>query len=227
MAAGSSWSSLQLPPGESLFVAQFDIRGYFYSLPLPLELQPYFCLRAILGRLLAERGVSPQHGSDFDDEGMVHPMFVVTPMGWSWAMYWAQRIHSYQALVGAGLGPNREVAEGVACPSLETGEPVVIAYADNLNIAGICRQRVQQAKDDAVAHLRHIGFVVHEELDAASSANSLGFHINVAVGKVTPHSVQGWKGHCYAAMFGQWAQSFREDGGEVDWALCSFYDAAL
>ena len=56
---------------------------------------------------------------------------------------------------------------------------------------------------------------------------SLGFHINVAVGKVTPHSVQGWKGHCYAAMFGQWAQSFREDGGEVDWAVCSFYDAAL
>ena len=177
---------MQLPPGESLFVAQFDIRGYFYSLPLPLELQPYFCLRAILDRLLAERGVFPQHGSDFDDEGMVHPMFVVTPMGWSWAMYWAQRIHSYQALVGAGLGPNREVAEGVACPSLEPGEPVMIAYVDNLNIAGICRQRVQQAKDDAVAHLRHIGFVVHEELDAASSANSLGFHIDVAVGKVTP-----------------------------------------
>lgn len=186
MAAGSSWSNLQVPPGQTLYIAQSDIRDYFYSLPLPVELQRYFCLPAIPGRLLADWGVLPQHGCDFDDEGMVHPMFVVTPMGWSWAMYWAQRIHSFQALSGAGLDPSREVADGVACPSLASGEPVMIAYADNLNIAGICKDRVQKAKDDAVAHLRSIGLIVHEELDATSSANSLCFHVDGVVGKVTP-----------------------------------------
>lgn len=186
MAAGSTWSNLELPPGQTLYVAQSDIKDYFYSLPLPSALQPYFCLPPVSARCLADWGVPAHHGGDSCAEGLAHPMFVVTPMGSSWAMYWAQRIHSYQALLGAGLDQSREVAEGCPCPDLGSGEPVMITYADNLNIAGTDRDRVQQAKDSAVKHLRQCGFVVHEELDATSSANSLGFHIDGIAGKITP-----------------------------------------
>ena len=187
MAAGSTWSNLELPPGESLWVAQSDIKDYFYSLPLPEQLREYFCLPGIPHHLLKAWGVPRECGGlSLNDEGMSFPMFVVTPMGWNWAMYWAQRIHSFQAGRGAGLSPGRELAEGSPCPDLSTGEPIMIAYADNLNIAGINKERAQLAKDGAVDHLRQLGFVVHEELDATTSANSLGFHVDGIAGKITP-----------------------------------------
>ena len=186
MAAGSTWGNVNLPPGETLYIAQSDIKDYFYSLPLPRHLQPFFCLPGISSQALGDWkvGTDQIHGSG--GGGLVYPMFVVTPMGWSWAMYWAQRIHSFQACLGAGLDPSREMAEGLPCPDLSSGEPIMIAYADNLNIAGISKEKVQSAKDGAVSHLRQCGFVVHEELDAVSSANSLGFHVDGISGRVSP-----------------------------------------
>ena len=35
MAAGSSWSHVEIPAGKSLYIAQSDIKDYFYSIPLP------------------------------------------------------------------------------------------------------------------------------------------------------------------------------------------------
>lgn len=186
MAAGSSWSHVEIPAGKSLYIAQSDIKDYFYSIPLPEELQQFFCLPSIPARCLREWGVPHHHGGDVNVEGLAFPMFVVTPMGWSWAMYWAQRIHSYQAALGAGLGPGREVFDGAPCPSLDGPEPIMLAYADNLNVVGTDCEAVQRAKDSAVAHLRSLGFVIHEELDATSSANSLGFFIDGVAGRVSP-----------------------------------------
>ncbi|CAJ1329097.1 unnamed protein product [Effrenium voratum] len=48
-------------------------------------------------------------------------------------------------------------------PSLAGGIPLLIAYADNLNVAGTCPSQVQAAKDGAVQRLRALGFGVHEE----------------------------------------------------------------
>lgn len=62
----------------------------------------------------------------------------------------------------------------------------MLAYADNLNVVGTDCEAVQRAKDSAVAHLRSLGFVIHEELDATSSANSLGFFIDGVAGRVSP-----------------------------------------
>ena len=186
MAAGSSWSHVEIPAGKSLYIAQSDIKDYFYSIPLPDEIQQFFCLPSIPARCLHDWGVPHHHGGDVNVEGLAFPMFVVTPMGWSWAMYWAQRIHSYQAALGAGLGPGREVFDGAPCPSLDGPEPIMLAYADNLNVVGTDCEEVQRAKDAAVAHLRSLGFVIHEELDATSSANSLGFFIDGVAGRVSP-----------------------------------------
>ena len=59
-------------------------------------------------------------------------------------------------------------------------------YADNLNIAGANARRVQEVKDKAVARLKEVGLVVHEELDACSTAQSLGFMVDGRVGEVVP-----------------------------------------
>ena len=46
LAAGYTWSHLQLPKNKTLFIAQSDIKDYFYSLKMPEVLQPFFpCLQ--------------------------------------------------------------------------------------------------------------------------------------------------------------------------------------
>ena len=54
---------------------------------------------------------------------------------------------------------------------------MVLAYADNLNVAGIDREKVQHVKDLTVARLRSKGFSVHEEVDATTDVISLGYRV--------------------------------------------------
>ncbi|CAE7391323.1 ANK1 [Symbiodinium sp. CCMP2592] len=186
MAAGSSWSQLELPEGQHLYIAQSDITDYFYSLRMPEELQPYFCLPSIPSEALDAWMVHPELRPAADREGMVFPCFRVVPMGWSWAMYWAQRVHQLQALLGSGLTAERLLVAERPAPPIDDGQPLMIAYADNLNVAGTCPVKVQEAKDNAAAHLRSLGFGVHEELDACTQASSLGFFVDGVKGVVTP-----------------------------------------
>ncbi|CAE7710367.1 ANK1 [Symbiodinium sp. CCMP2592] len=186
LAAGSSWAQVEIPEGQHLHIAQSDITDYFYSLRMPEELQGFFCLPAIPVEALDAWNVDASHRPHSGREGMIFPCFRVVPMGWSWAMYWAQRVHQIQALRGSGLSPDRLLVADRPAPSLADGQPLIIAYADNLNVAGTCPEQVQRAKDSAVAHLRSLGFGVHEELDACTSAASLGFLVDGIEGTVSP-----------------------------------------
>lgn len=47
LSAGSTWSQVSLPDGQQLSTAQSDIKDYFYSLALPVELRDFFCMPAI------------------------------------------------------------------------------------------------------------------------------------------------------------------------------------
>lgn len=186
LAAGYTWSHLQLPKNKTLFIAQSDIKDYFYSLKMPEVLQPFFSMPAIPSWLLRQWGVPADMGGEVDREGLAFPMLQVVPMGWSWAMWLAQRVHQHQCLVASGLSPDRVMTDRRPVPSLETDEPFVLPYADNLNVGGTSQSAVQELKDKIVRHLRSLGFKVHEELDATSLADSLGYRIDGARGIVQP-----------------------------------------
>ena len=186
MAAGATWANLEMPAEATMFIAQSDIKDYFYSLGLPEELQPFFSLPAIPVEAMQAWGVDNKHWSGLSKEGLVAPCFRVVSMGWSWAMYWAQRVHQHQALIGSGLSQDRLLVADRIPPSLDEGEPFIIAYADNLNVGGLDQEKVQVAKDGAVARLRSLGFGVHEEVDASTLVDSLGFQVDGNSGLVTP-----------------------------------------
>ena len=186
LAAGYSWGQLRLPSKSKLFVAQSDIKDYFYSLAMPKELQTLFSLPGIPAELLRSWNVPDHLGGDASSGGETYPCLRVVPMGWSWAMWIAQRVHTQQCLVASGLGPDRLIHDKSPAPDLDDGQPVLIPYADNLNVAGINKSQVQEVKDRVVKHLRHLGFKVHEELDACSSATSLGYHIDGETGIIQP-----------------------------------------
>ena len=186
LAAGSTWAQLEVDHSQKLFVAQSDIRDYFFSLELPPDLKHLFCLPPIPLQYLAEWGIqAPCDGAE-DTRGWVWPRCRVVPMGWSWAMYIAQRVHQHICLEASGLGTSRLLVEGRPAPSLETGEVVLIPYADNLNVAGTCQAAVQRTKDCIVHRLRQHGFRVHEETEASTLAQSLGFLVDGERHCITP-----------------------------------------
>ena len=186
LGAGTSWAQVNIPQGSELFLAQSDIKDYFYSLELPPTLQPLFCLPALPIDFVQDWGFAELRQHTGDLEGLIFPMLRVVPMGWSWAMWLAQRAHQHLCLEASGLGLERIVVEGKPSPGMADGEVILIPYADNLNVAGTCAKRVQEVKDKIVAHLREVGFRVHEELEACSIGQSLGFLVDGARGIVAP-----------------------------------------
>ena len=183
MAAGYSFGQLALhkdrdSAGErrKLFTAQSDIKDYFYSIGMPEYLFPFFCLPPIRPAKLSGRipELAGLEGSVAD----IYPQMKVVPMGWSWAMFFAQRIHQHQVMIGAGISHEQVLVDGRPPPMLDDGKSIVIPYADNLNVIGINKQDVQNIKDKAVARLRQVGFRVHEEEDASTTAKALGFIID-------------------------------------------------
>lgn len=187
LGTGSSWARVNIPQGEDLYIAQSDIKDYFYSLQLPVSLRPLFSMPAVPNYFARQLIGGADHGGLVSDEGWIYPMLRVVPMGWSWAMWLSQRVHQYQSQLGAGVSEDRVLVDGKPCPDLSSGEVLLLPYADNLNVAGIDAEKVQKAKDSAVSRLRAIGLIVHEELDACSTAQrSLGFLIDGKAGRVTP-----------------------------------------
>ena len=136
LAAGSSWSQVSVPKGNKMYVAQSDIKDYFYSLELPPDLQSMFCLPPLPSSVVQDWSRSLQ-GLPSSPSGWVWPMLQVVPMGWSWAMYFAQRVHQHLCLEATGLSMSQVLVEGRPAPDLTKEGVVLIPYADNLNLAGL------------------------------------------------------------------------------------------
>lgn len=115
----------------------------------------------------------------------VHPILIVIPMGWSWAMFIAQRVHQHQSMLAAEVPMSRVLVDGRPAPPLSDG-PILVPYADNLNVVGVDKQEVQEIKARIVRHLQSLGFRIHEEQDALPHAESLGFFLDGKTGKVFP-----------------------------------------
>ena len=187
-ATGASWANLQVPHEERLYIAQCDIADYFYHLGLPEELWCFFCLPPLpvadFAALFAEAEWTGRPRGLRDTE--VWPCLKVVPMGWNWAMWFANRVHSHQALTGSELSRDRLITDQTAPPDLSSGEPVLLPYCDNLNVAGCDAAEVARARDLAASRLRSLGFVVHEETGPDLCATSLGYEINGDTGVVKP-----------------------------------------
>lgn len=93
MGMETCWSQVLLPPGHNLYLAQSNIQDYFYSLELPLSLKSMFCLLGLSVSTIQDWGIDELANFQGDYEGLLFPMLTVVPMGWSWAMWVAQRAH--------------------------------------------------------------------------------------------------------------------------------------
>ena len=100
-------------------------------------------------------------------------------------MWVTQRIHQHQSEIATGLPTTQVLVDGRPAPPLGPS-PILIPYADNLNVVGTCAAKVQAAKDQVAERLREVGFRVHEEEDASHCAQALGFVIDGKAAEIQP-----------------------------------------
>eukprot|EP00972_Heterocapsa_arctica_P022333 3284370-Heterocapsa_arctica.AAC.1 len=102
-----------------MFIAHLDLADYFHGLRITDELSDYFALPAVRAG-----SVGACHCSDgpLAKHDIVYPGFKILPMGFTWALWAAQRCHE-QVLddIGGGLRADRRMQDGVKPPSLIDG----------------------------------------------------------------------------------------------------------
>eukprot|EP00971_Amphidinium_carterae_P267773 5312434-Amphidinium_carterae.1 len=75
-------------------------------------------------------------------------------------------------------GFNVQFLDGMSPPKKLTQDSVaVLPYIDNLTVIGLDKTLVQKAKEVAVTRLRRF-FVVHEEVNATTCFDVLGYHVD-------------------------------------------------
>ena len=79
-------SRLEVPAGETLYVAKADLDNYFHRIRNPDWLHEYLALPPV-------RAGDVGLGDEFGDATMIHPCCTTLPMGWSHSAYLAQVAH--------------------------------------------------------------------------------------------------------------------------------------
>ena len=79
-----------MPLGERLHTASSDLKDFFYTFILPEWLRKWFRMRAVP---LSE--IDHTRARELEAEGHTWATTEMTcpPMGWSWAMFFAQQAH--------------------------------------------------------------------------------------------------------------------------------------
>ena len=141
----------------TLFTASADLQNAFYTMSMPMALRKFFGLRGLRAEQL---GISECDGKAIRPGQRVFPRIAVIPMGWSWAMWWCQRVNELLCEKG-GLTEDRRLRDGSPVPS---GSFWHVQYVDNLHVFGTDRKQVEDHFWKAVTTLRDAGLTVHEML---------------------------------------------------------------
>jgi hypothetical protein len=125
----SALLQLSIPADETLYVAKNDIKDFYHSILLPEWLIPYFGLPAVS---LSELGL-PGVVSDSDSaSGVLHPVCLTVPMGWSHAVLVAQIDHEHTLYRNHTLSPKHNLLTMlVFTPSLPDNTAAHAIYIDD------------------------------------------------------------------------------------------------
>ena len=224
MSAGYTFGQLAMEEDQTLSVAQSDIRDYFYSIGLPEYLLPYFCLPAIRPNLLRDRCAEL---SGVGDEEKIYPQMRVIPMGWNWAMYFAQRIHQHQVMLATGVPHEQVLADGRPAPNLSSGKTLIVPYADNQSEHHWSKQTRSATAKGSGRCSSSTGWLQNPRGRRRSySGTSIGIHHRWHSRKSASHSREAGQSHCCTEVVGHTSKSGREVLGEDYWTLHSFFHAS-
>ena len=136
------YGRLEVEPGSTVFMAQEDVKDYFYRLGIEPSLGDYFALPKInVLKLREELGSLPPEVIRLVDQhdGDIYPCLKVLRMGFNWAFHLAHQAHCHLASMAVPKAPI--LLDRRAAPRLGTLKGSVassmLIYADNNNHIGV------------------------------------------------------------------------------------------
>ena len=189
---------MEVDEGAPFFIAQEDVKDYFYRLGIDKKLGEYFALPAIEPALLREvRGDLPEELTQLMDVSgaRIHPCLKVLPMGFSWAFHLAHEAHVEVARRVLSSVP--VIRDRRPPPLLHAGggghESAMLIYADNCNHLGTCRTVVNRDQVRVREALHSYGLDTHDVVECSEIVESLGVRVNGLSGKVQASPHRDWR----------------------------------
>lgn len=189
-------SRLDLTPAEPggsadrFFVAQEDVRDFFYRLGVDRGLSDVFALPPVESRrLLAEfnvLGVEPLPEilkPCFEMEYLV-PALAVLPMGFSWAFHLAHKAHEH--LAGLTLEKSASMLDKKPVSRLLPSVSTLMIYADNANHLALSPDVCNISRLKLSAAVNACGLATHKIVGATRSGQTLGAFFDGFLGIVSP-----------------------------------------
>ena len=200
MGTMETWGRIEVAEDRDLFIAQEDVKDYFYRLGIPERMSEYFCLPAIVPHLLQqELGFVPEGLQVFacDHVAPIYPCMKVLPMGFSWAFHLAHEAHVFVANKELPLVPmirDKRELQRHGIDSKDASSSMLI-YADNCNHLGVDQQQLFSEHSAVIGALGKHGLETHDIVEPATLAESLGVRIDGLGGVVTSTASRDWRLH--------------------------------
>lgn len=184
LTTGEGLGALEFERGDSITVAQADLKDAFYHLSMPEQLRDYFSLTPVRA---CDVNISMLSGRPVDPQTRITPRLAVVAMGWTWALHLCQSIHESLAdksgLLEAARIRDRHAPPNTTCCHTE--------YVDNLIVLGSDQCKVLDSYKRATQLLKDAGLQVHEE-EFQQGGKILGWEITQdAIFQPTRH--RAWK----------------------------------
>ena len=122
-------ANLELGADEDLHLEETDVNCAFYRIKAPEGMSSYFLLPCIAVRYLRGAGVAGLEG--YSDSDNVSPEFLVMAMGFSWSLYFCQRLVE-NVVLAAGFSVRQFVYDRQRAPPVAGGEVAFAVYVDGV-----------------------------------------------------------------------------------------------
>ncbi|CAK0904383.1 unnamed protein product [Prorocentrum cordatum] len=164
-----------------LVVGTSDVANCFHCLKLRPEMSAYFGLPAVPAHVFGLEG-TVAGGRHLGRTSPVYPVWAVLPMGFTWSLWFAQRINELQTLRGATIplgvplhdrGPPLKVLPSETA----AGQAQHYVHVDNLGILRTRRYEVGEAISDLQRHFSDLGLVLHESAVTDGACKTLGVEL--------------------------------------------------
>ncbi|CAK0813222.1 unnamed protein product, partial [Prorocentrum cordatum] len=190
LCTGDALSKLELGLNDELHIQGADLSDAFYHMGLPEELRGYFSFRPVRASAV---GIKLLGGKPLGRGAFVTPRLAVLPMGWSWALWWCQRVHE-RTSVEAGACPELRIADRRPPPPMTPGAH--LEYVDNFIAIGTDSEWVAALVRRVSDALRARGLEVKAEDHAGEvpgESEALGWCIDRGRCLVRPARARLWR----------------------------------
>ena len=183
----SHLTQLQVPQGETLFVAKTDLSNFYHHLGLPTWMQPYFALPALTAGELASIGAPSSTHASF-------PMCRTLPMGFSHAVFLAQQAHQHvvyaasaSSTSSAALLPSDSILQ-LSSPHVTHERALHGIIIDDFFLFSLDRALAQRVFDRVLAAYAQAGFIVKRSKvvePTSSPIKVIGFEIDGSTSRIS------------------------------------------